>query len=392
MHGQTIRVAKDTRHYLERELEDLVQDSQIWHFIREGSLDGIWYWDLEHPENEWMSPEFWRLLGIDPATKPHSPSAWQDLIHPDDLKVATENFHAHCADPTHPYDQLVRYRHADGSTAWVRCRGLALRRADGTPIRMLGAHNDVTSLKRSEAFADAHHDMARQADDELRIFAYSTSHDLKSPANTIRMLLQEARLALRSGDVAVADMMLRKAETTNDAMRAMVDKLLEYTRMVGQSQDHAPVDLDQLMRSVTDNLAADIRHSKAEVCIDPLGTVIGCDWQLRQMFQNFLANALKFQPEGCPPKVQIRTGTAAPGRVCIEVADNGIGIAPENQARIFDLFTKLHRPSAYAGSGVGLAFCARVARSHGSDIKVRSSLGGGTVFSLHLPTREEVVS
>lgn len=391
MHGQTMRVTSDTRHYLERELEDLVQDRQIWQFIRAGSLDGIWYWDLEHPEHEWMSPEFWHLLGIDPATRAHSPSAWRDLIHPDDLKVATENFHAHCADPNHPYDQLVRYRHADGSTVWVRCRGLALRAADGTPIRMLGAHNDVTSLKRSEAFADAHHDMARQADEELRAFAYSTSHDLKSPANTIRMLLQEARRALRSGDFTDADMMLQKAETTNDAMRAMVDKLLDYTRMVGQSPKHAPVDLDQTLQDVIDTLAADILDSSADVTIDPLGTVVGSDWQLRQMFQNFITNALKFQPKGRAPKIGIRASTTTAGKVRIEVSDNGIGIAPENRDRIFELFTKLHRPSAYAGSGVGLAFCARVARSHGSDISVRSSAGGGTVFSIELPTKEEAV-
>ncbi len=140
-----------SKNYLELELEKRMrEDSGIWEFLQRGSLDGVWYWDLENPENEWMSPEFWRLLGIDPATKKHDPAEWQDLIFPEDLEVALDNFHKHCEDPDHPYDQIVRYRHADGSTVWVRCRGIALRDDTGKPIRLLGAHNDLTEIKNTE--------------------------------------------------------------------------------------------------------------------------------------------------------------------------------------------------------------------------------------------------
>ncbi|EIC23566.1 PAS domain-containing protein, partial [Thiorhodovibrio frisius] len=132
--------------YLQQELDQLVKtDSRIFAFIRQGALDGLWYWDIEQPENEWMDARFWATLGYDPEQMPHRASAWQDIIFPEDLARATENFHKHLADPSHPYDQLVRYRHRDGSTVWVRCRGLAIRDADGKPTRMLGAHNDVTA-------------------------------------------------------------------------------------------------------------------------------------------------------------------------------------------------------------------------------------------------------
>lgn len=138
-------------HYLKDELYTLVQkDSSIFEFLLSGSLDGVWYWDLEHPEHEWMSPQFWISLGYDPEEKQHRTSEWQNLIHPDDLKVAIDNFQKHCADPDHPYDQVVRYRHKDGSTVWVRCRGIAIRDETGRPIRMLGAHNDLTKEKRAE--------------------------------------------------------------------------------------------------------------------------------------------------------------------------------------------------------------------------------------------------
>ena len=139
-----------TEHYLRAELYERVRtDPEIFEFLAAGSLDGIWYWDLESPEHEWMNERFWTTMGYDPATRQHLAAEWQDLIFPEDLESAVANFTAHCADPNHPYDQLVRYRAEDGSTVYVRCRGLAIRDADGKPVRMLGAHNDVTEVEAS---------------------------------------------------------------------------------------------------------------------------------------------------------------------------------------------------------------------------------------------------
>lgn len=138
-------------HYLEDELYSLVRtDPSIFQFLQGGSLDGIWYWDLESPEHEWMSPEFWELFGYAPDEKKHLASEWQDMIFAEDLQTALDNFTIHCADPDHPYDQVVRYRHKDGSTVWVRCRGLAIRDETGKPVRMLGAHNDLTEQMRAD--------------------------------------------------------------------------------------------------------------------------------------------------------------------------------------------------------------------------------------------------
>ena len=373
------------KHYLEQELEDLVKGKEIWQFLREGSLDGIWYWDLEKPEHEWMSPEIWALLGMDPATKAHDPAEWQDLIHPDDLSTAIDNFEKHCADPNHPYDQVVRYFHADGSTVWVRCRGLAIRTPDGTPIRMLGAHNDVTAMKLAEEQALRERAAADRANEELQTFAYSTSHDLKSPANTIRMLIREIRLAIGDGDLEDADALLEKAEFTIDSMRCLVDELLKYTSLIGREDQMEPVALNDIIQNVLDVLEGDILTSGAKIEVDDCGIVIGSAWQLRQMFQNFVSNAIKFQSEGRKPHVTIRARPADNRRRIIEVEDNGIGIKLEDQKNIFDLFSKLHRPSSFEGSGIGLAYCHRVAKSHGSDIEVTSVPGEGSVFRVSLP-------
>lgn len=139
-----------TTNYLKKELYELIKtDETIFDFIQHSSLDGLWYWDLENLEEEWMNPKFWSVLGYDYKEMPHKSSAWQDkdIIHPEDLKKAKENLKKHCENPNIPYDQTVRYQHKNGSTVWIRCRGMAIRDKNGKPIRMLGAHQDITEIK-----------------------------------------------------------------------------------------------------------------------------------------------------------------------------------------------------------------------------------------------------
>lgn len=138
--------------YLKRELyAELRTNPAIIEFLEAGALDGLWYWDLGNPANEWLSPNFWRTLGYEPGEKKHLSAEWQGLIFPEDLATFLENFHKHCADPSYPYDQLVRYRHKDGSTVQLRCHGMAIRDATGKPVRMLGVHNDLTAMLREQA-------------------------------------------------------------------------------------------------------------------------------------------------------------------------------------------------------------------------------------------------
>ncbi len=159
--------------YLENELyERMRTDNELFGFLLQGSLDGAWYRDIEHPEQEWINNRFWELLGFDPSEKKHLASEWQDLIFPEDLEVAMKNFKLHCADPDHPYDQVVRFRHKDGSTVWVRCRGIAIRDGSGKPIRMLGTDTDLSDLMQiKEALAQQHAKLQKKADELERMNA-----------------------------------------------------------------------------------------------------------------------------------------------------------------------------------------------------------------------------
>lgn len=141
----------DQDYYLKKELYSLLKkDAKIFDFIQSVCLDGLWFWDLEKPENEWMNPVFWKTLGYNPDEMPHTPSAWQDIINKDDLKLAIDNFNKHLSDESYPYDQIVRYRHKDGHIVWIRCKGNAIRDENGKPVRMLGVHNEITSFKNNE--------------------------------------------------------------------------------------------------------------------------------------------------------------------------------------------------------------------------------------------------
>src|SRR6056297_160622 len=137
--------------YLKKELYDLIKtDNRVFDFLQDSSLDGLWYWDLENMENEWMNRKFWTTLGYDPDEMPHKSSAWQNMINPDDLKKVDVNLQKHIENPDYPFDQIVRYQHKKGSTVWIRCRGLIIRDKNGKPVRMIGAHHDLTLLKEKE--------------------------------------------------------------------------------------------------------------------------------------------------------------------------------------------------------------------------------------------------
>ncbi|TVZ37210.1 PAS domain S-box-containing protein/diguanylate cyclase (GGDEF)-like protein [Alteromonadaceae bacterium 2753L.S.0a.02] len=138
-------------HYLERELTELIQvDKNLFDYLDAHLFDGIWFWNLEQPEDEWLSPGFWRTLGYDPEEKTHHSANWQAVIHPEDLEVARRDLELHCAFDNHPYDQIVRFTHKNGDTVWVRCRGVAIRDSQGNAVRMLGIHTEISRLKQIE--------------------------------------------------------------------------------------------------------------------------------------------------------------------------------------------------------------------------------------------------
>ena len=369
-------------HYLKTELDhQMSTNPEMWSFVQQASLDGVWYWDLERPDQEWMSPEFWRLFGIDPATKSHNPAEWQDIVNQDDLKIALVNFELHCADPAHPYDQLVRYRHSDGSTIWVRCRGRAIRNEEGKAIRMFGVHNEITAVRRR-------HETGRELDaanSELRDFAYAVSHDLKSPVNTVGMLLGELQEAEGEHLSQDGQHLVALAGESIERMQIFIEELLRYTSIIGEVVEFVPVSLQSLAEGILEELDEQFRAANVVVDLQPLPQLIAHKEQMRLLLSNLLTNAAKFSRAGAGNRITLSGETTEDNRVILKVADQGVGIGREDFEKIFTIFARLHRSEQIAGNGLGLALCRRIVMNHGGRITVESDLGAGSCFTVELP-------
>lgn len=123
----------------------LQREPRLSQFLKTDSLDGVWFRDLLSPTDVWVSPRLKAVLGYADDEAPNDVTWWRERVVADDLQGAMDNLRKHLADPNCPYDQEVRYRHRDGSIIWLRCRGLALRDETGRPVRMIGAHTNLTS-------------------------------------------------------------------------------------------------------------------------------------------------------------------------------------------------------------------------------------------------------
>ena len=132
---------------LEEEFNNKIRkDISTFEFICNEVLNGIWYWDLENPEHEWMSKNYWTNLGFNPDEMPHTSDSWQDITHPDDLVLAREVLQKHLENPNIPYDQTSRMIKKNGEVIWVRCKAQAFQNSEGRFTRMIGAHFFTTTL------------------------------------------------------------------------------------------------------------------------------------------------------------------------------------------------------------------------------------------------------
>jgi light-regulated signal transduction histidine kinase (bacteriophytochrome) len=168
-------------------------------------------------------------------------------------------------------------------------------------------------------------------------------------------------------------------------MRSMIADLLTYAQIAVSAQCFAPVDLNAIARDVLADLETSIAESGGVVEVGPLPVIAADAAQMRQLLQNLIGNALKFRRRDVMPFVQLRAEPAGAAQYVVHVTDNGIGIRPEHQDRIFRMFERLHSRREFDGSGIGLAVCRRIVDRHGGSIVTTSTIGHGTTFTVTLP-------
>jgi PAS domain S-box-containing protein len=222
---------------------------------------------------------------------------------------------------------------------------------------------------------------------ELEAFAYTVSHDLRAPIRAMRgftdILIEDHQHALDEAGRAY----LARIIDASDRMAALIEALLQYSRLGRVSLDAHEISLDDAARAVVAQLEPSLRERGAEVTLRaPLGAAMAHEALIRQVLSNLIENAIKFVPDGRAPRVEVYS-EQRDERLRVWVVDNGIGIAPEHHGRVFHVFERLHSHHEYQGTGIGLAIVQRVLHRLDGRVGLTSVPGEGSRFwfELRLP-------
>jgi signal transduction histidine kinase len=227
----------------------------------------------------------------------------------------------------------------------------------------------------------------KRSNKELEEFAYVASHDLQEP---LRMVTGYSQLlAKRYGDRLdqKAKEYIGFAVDGAKRMQGLIEDLLTYSRVGSKGKVFAWTDCEVVLGKALAGLQIAIQECGATVTHDPLPTVMGDDFQLGQLFQNLLGNAIKYRNSKAP-QVHVSCKKEI-GKWVFSVNDNGIGIDPQYHERVFTIFQRLHTKEQYPGSGIGLAICKKIVERHGGKIWIESELGKGSTFYFTLPVNAE---
>ncbi|MGY2897289.1 PAS domain-containing protein [Deinococcus sp. UYEF24] len=262
---------------------------------------------------------------------------------------------------------------------------------NGHPLGAVVTMRDVTVRKAAEQqLHHSHQQLARSnaelraANEELEAFAYSASHDLRTPVRHVQSFAQLARKALGEGSLDATGRHLRFVEQAATRMNTLIDAMLLLSRSTRQDLRPSSVKLEDLIQRAQQDLAADLEGRRVEWHLGNLLEVRGDPVLLQQVVTNLLSNAIKFSRTKELSVIDVWAEEDAAGWT-VFVRDNGVGFEEQYRDRLFGVFQRLHTDREFEGTGVGLATVRRIVLRHGGRVEARSTREGGATFSFTLP-------
>lgn len=311
------------------------------------------------------------------------PDFWYKLIAPEDLQKAIDDSAKVRQSGT---TGVVSFHaiHKDGHYVDVDAHMTSIMEG-GKSVGTRGVMMNVTERQRLLNAQTRYANMLRRSNEQLQQFAYITSHDLQEPLRMVISYLQLLERRYANALDSDAHEFIAYAVDGAARMKELIAGLLQYSRLDGDQDTYDQVAVQEILDRALANLSVAISDSHARITHDPLPQLQADSLQLTQLFQNLIGNAIKFRGKE-PPTIHV--GAARKGEEWqFSIRDNGIGIAPEYQGRIFAIFQRLHTRTEYTGTGIGLAICKKIVERHNGRIWVESEVDKGSTFYFTLPIK-----
>ena len=343
------------------------------------------------------------LWGFD-SVQTTAEEAISRIVEEDRERVSRAFYHALQPGSDGRYE--AEYSVANGDRIIVRALGQTTYDNDGRAVTITGTTQDITIQRRTQAALEAKvqqrtkelaeaieslnaiNKELQRSNHHLEEFTHAASHDLKEPIRKIRFFTNHLKNQLNAGLKEEEIRSFNRIENATDRMGNLIDDLLLYSHVSQRPHQKELIDTNETVKKVLEDLELEIEQKKANVKTTDLPTVNGYPRQLQQLFQNLIANALKYSKPGSPPLIQVDSSVVSEdGRAyhLFEVKDNGIGFEPEYADRIFQMFTRLHGKNEYSGTGVGLSIVKKIVENHQGFVKAESEKGVGSIFKIYLP-------
>ena len=353
---------------------------------------GNWKRDLTTEELTW-SDEIFRIFEVDPSVKP-SYKAFITRVHPEDRTLVTSTYQ-HSVDTREPYERVHRLLMPDGRVKHVRVAGFTEFDGD-LAVRSVGTVQDITEVHTAEeALKRLNEELEQRVAErtremsvlnrELEAFAYSVSHDLRTPLRSIdgyaSLLEEECGVLLNDDGKAYVN----RIRTSSRRMGRLISDLLALAHLNRAELRYEPVDLTRLAHAIARELASTDPARTVQWRIDEGMQVWADAGLLGVVLQNLLGNAWKYTGQTASAVISFSHTTLDDGTVEFCVRDNGAGFDMAYAEQLFEPFKRLHAHHEFEGSGVGLATVHRVIERHGGRVRGEGSVGRGAAFYFSLP-------